>query len=85
MQAVDNLAQIQTKTSVDALIATIEDARPVVGLRAIESLQELTGMKFTKHAQWSDWWTKNRETFGFPEGRAALRSIRMRFTTKTCA
>lgn len=68
MQAVDNLARIKTKSSVDALIRAIEDGRPVVGVRAVESLQVLTGQRHTRVESWRKWWEDNRETFSFPEG-----------------
>ncbi len=68
MQAVDNLARIRTKSSVDALIEAIEDGRPVVGVRAIESLQRMTAQKHTRVGAWRQWWADNRETFSFPEG-----------------
>jgi HEAT repeat protein len=70
MQAVDNLAGIRTKGSVDALIANCEDGRPVVAQRAIAALKQLTGMEWTRKPQWELWWKDNRETFAFPEGQA---------------
>ena len=72
MQAVDNLAEIKTKTSVDTLIAALEDGRPAVAARAIQSLQLLTHERHTRADQWTRWWAANRATFEFPEGRADL-------------
>ena len=69
MQGLDNLSQIKTKTSVDALISALDDGRPAVGVRAITSLQLLTHQKHTRPDQWTRWWTDNRATFSFPEGR----------------
>ena len=72
MQAVDNLAEVRTKTAVDALLGALEDGRPAVGARAIQSLQLLTHQKHTRPDQWVRWWTDNRDTFEFPEGRTDL-------------
>lgn len=72
MQAVDNLSEIKTKTSVDTLIAALEDGRPAVAARAIQNLQILTHQKHTRADQWTRWWAANRATFEFPEGRADL-------------
>lgn len=69
-QAVDNLGRTRTKTAVDALIPALDDGRPVVGVRALKNLQELTGQQFTRKDQWDRWWSENRESFAFPEGRA---------------
>lgn len=68
MQAVDNLARIRTRSSVDALIRAVEDGRPVVGVRAVESLQVLTDQKHTRVEAWRKWWEDKRESFSFPEG-----------------
>jgi len=67
MQAVDNLRSTKTKTSVDALITALNDARPVVGVRALTSLQKLTGQPIVQKDVWPKWWQDNRETFQFPE------------------
>jgi len=69
MQAVDNLATTQTKIAVDLLLEALDDGRPVVAVRAVESLQALTGLKHTRAEAWRGWWKANRETFRFPEGR----------------
>src|SRR5690606_8521989 len=67
MQAVDNLRSTKTKTSVDALITALHDARPAVGTRALTSLQKLTGQPIVQKEVWPKWWADNRETFQFPE------------------
>jgi hypothetical protein len=72
IQAVENLAAVRTKSAVDALLSALEDGRPVVGARAIDSLQLLTHMKFTRADQWGRWWEENRDGFDFPEGRTDL-------------
>lgn len=72
MQATDNLGEIKTKTSVDALILATGDGRPTVGLRAITNLQQLTGQSHTRADQWERWWAENRETFSFPEGTGEI-------------
>lgn len=69
MQAVQNLGQIKTKTSVDGLVEAAGDGRPVVGARAIRELQELTGQPIQIADLWKKWWADNRETFAFPEKR----------------
>ena len=69
MQGLDNLAEIRTKTSVDALLTGLDDGRPAVAVRALNCLQKLTREKFTRADQWKKWWGDNRETFQFPEGR----------------
>jgi HEAT repeat protein len=71
MQGVDNLARIRTKTSVDALIEAVPDGRPVVGLRAVDSLHRLTGKEIRTYEGWKGWWRENRESFEFPEGTAS--------------
>jgi HEAT repeat protein len=71
IQAVENLGKVRTKTAVDALISALADGRPVVGRRANDELQELTGQGFTREDQWTRWWEANRATFSFPEGRGA--------------
>ena len=68
IRAVLNLARVRTKGAVDALIGAIEDGRPIVGERAVESLQELTGERFTRLEAWQAWWKDHRETFSFPDG-----------------
>jgi hypothetical protein len=68
MQAVENLAQVRTKTAVDALVAAVEDGRPVVAVRASDELQSLTGMKWTQHKQWERWWGDQRAEFELPSG-----------------
>jgi HEAT repeat protein len=72
IQAVENLAGVRTKTAVDTLLVALDDGRPAVGARAIDSLQLLTHQKFTRPDQWRRWWEENRETFAFPEGRTDL-------------
>jgi HEAT repeat protein len=71
IQAVENLASVRTKTAVDALLTKLEDGRPVVAARAIDSLRSLTGEKLTRPDQWRSWWRDHRATFTFPEGRTA--------------
>ncbi|MHC4548593.1 MAG: HEAT repeat domain-containing protein [Planctomycetota bacterium] len=67
MQAVDNLARIRTKPSVDALVGATADGRPVVGRRAVAALQRLVGKEIGDPDAWKSWWAANRETFEFPE------------------
>ncbi|MGK0301596.1 MAG: hypothetical protein ACI89X_002475 [Planctomycetota bacterium] len=67
MQAVDNLRSTKSKTSVDALITALNDARSAVGVRAMTSLQTLTGQPISQQEVWPKWWADNRETFEFPE------------------
>jgi len=68
MQAVDNLAAIRTKESVDALVERTGDGRPAVQERAMEALRKTTGKEIRDAQGWSAWWRANRETFTFPEG-----------------
>lgn len=72
MQAVDNLAGVRTKESVDALVRATGDGRPVVAWRAIKALQRMTGKEVADAASWSGWWKAHREAFEFPaeEGEA---------------
>lgn len=70
MQGLDNLASIRTKSAVDALLSALDDERPAVALRAIDSLGQLTHQKFTKRETWLRWWKEHRESFDMPEGRA---------------
>lgn len=74
MQAVDNFATIQTKTSIDALISAIDDGRPIVSYRAVVSLQKLTRQKWTVKPQWELWWGENRDGFSFPRGKHDFRA-----------
>ncbi len=74
MQAVDNFAAIRTKTSIDALIAAIDDGRPVVAHRAVVALQQLTRQKWTVKPQWELWWGENRAGFSFPRGKHDFRA-----------
>jgi len=67
-QGAQNLETIKTRTAIDALLATTEDGRPVVGKRAIASLQELTGESFNVAEQWKRWWKDKREGYHFPDG-----------------
>ncbi|HET6201219.1 MAG TPA: HEAT repeat domain-containing protein [Planctomycetota bacterium] len=69
LQAVENLASIPTKTSVDALVRASGDGRPVVREKAVAALRETTGMKWSSRKEWEDWWGKSRESFAFPEGK----------------
>jgi hypothetical protein len=69
MQAVENLGRIRSKVAVDALISALRDGRPVVAVRALRELQELTGQPIQPVATWEAWWKDNRETFAFPEKR----------------
>lgn len=68
MQAVDNLAAIRKKESVDALVERSADGRPVVQERAMEILRKMTGKEIRDARGWGAWWGANRETFVFPEG-----------------
>lgn len=76
MQAVDNLAGIRTKASVDMLISAIGDGRPVVSRRAVVSLQKMTRQKWTLTQQWQLWWQENREIFNFPRGKHRFQATR---------
>ncbi len=67
-QGAENLETIKTKSAIDALVATTEDGRPVVGKRAVASLQRLTGEGFSVAEQWKRWWTDQREGYHFPDG-----------------
>jgi HEAT repeat protein len=73
IQAVQNLASVKTKGSVDHLVGTTADARPVVSEAACLALSSLTGQKHTKQAAWQAWWQAKRETFDFPAGLANSR------------
>ncbi|MCZ6573694.1 MAG: HEAT repeat domain-containing protein [Planctomycetota bacterium] len=68
LQAVDNLTQIRTKTSVDALIEAVRDARPAVTVRAVKALQSMTGKEIHLYDVWKKWWQANRADFEFPDG-----------------
>lgn len=68
MQAVDNLSVIRTKSAVDALIDALDDGRPAVAVRALESLQKLTGEPIRQPHVFEQWWKDHRETFAFPAG-----------------
>jgi HEAT repeat protein len=71
MQAVDNLALLRTKESMDALVEAAGDVRPAVADRAATTLQRFTGKEIRDGASWKGWWAENRATFAFPEGDAA--------------
>jgi hypothetical protein len=75
MQAVQNLAGIRTKSSVDSLIRGSGDARPVISVFATDELQAMTGMKWTRQNQWESWWKENRETFELPAGRQVVERV----------
>jgi hypothetical protein len=68
MQAVDNLASLRAKESLDALVERAADGRPVVQERAMEAVRRMTGKEIRDAAGWAAWWRENRETFSFPEG-----------------
>jgi len=70
IQAVDHLAAARTKTAIDRLIDATEDERPIIRLRAIDYLRELTGQAHRQTEGWRTWWQTSRETFTFPEGSA---------------
>ncbi len=70
MQAVDNLADIKTKSCIDALLTVVDDGRPVVAKRVLERLRNLTGQQLTRPEIWRKWWKENRATFQFPDGLA---------------
>lgn len=65
LQAVENLAAIRTKTSVDRTVEATGDPRPVVAAAAVARMQALSGMRFTLRAQWEEWWRARREAFDF--------------------
>lgn len=67
MQAVDNLAGIRGKESVDALVERTADGRPAVQQRAMDALRRMTGKEILDASGWSAWWRANREAFSFPE------------------
>jgi len=67
MQAVDNLARLQTKVAVDRLVRATADARPVVAERAVLALQRMTGKEIREPSGWVTWWAASRESFAFPE------------------
>ncbi len=73
LQAVQNLGQIKTKTSVDGLVVALRDGRPVVAARAMHELQELTGQPIQQVEVWEKWWADNRATFGFPDQRGVAK------------
>ncbi len=73
MQAVDNLARLRTKNSVDALVIATADGRPVVADRAVKVLQRMTGKEIHDPDAWKGWWAANRATFTFPEGEGKTR------------
>ena len=67
MQAVDNLAEIQTLTAIDGLIRATKDGRPVVTARALHILQKVTGQPIRTARVWEQWWKDHRATFEFPK------------------
>lgn len=69
LQAVEHLGKIRTKSAVDALIRALDDARPVVALRALRELQELCGQPIAQREVWPKWWADHRAEFAFPDGR----------------
>ncbi len=68
IQAVDNLAKIPTKVSIDWLIEAVADERPVVSQRAVATLQKFTEQNWTLQKQWQLWWSDSREDFEFSKG-----------------
>jgi HEAT repeat protein len=56
MQAAENLGEVRTRASIGALVAAVNDRRPVVARRLHDSLVRLTGQLCTTPAQWEKWW-----------------------------
>lgn len=70
IQAVELLLTARSKTAIDRLVDTTNDGRPRIRLTVVAYLQQLTGQEYRDARSWQNWWTKNRETFSFPEGEA---------------